>query len=195
MGVQKKQPDEIVEPVQEQPQEEATVEEPDSEPIGEIAPKKAGRPKKEKKPRTPAQLANDEKQRQRFKREHEARKKKAAEAKPEETKAEPEPPVPEPVPEELAEESEPEVDEETVYIKRKPRKKTKRTYVIEPSSSDESSEDERPRRGYQRVDTIVVASCYTIDPILIVQKGETISVTSSINSGEKSPFGFSNSWF
>ena len=72
----------------------------------------------------------------------------AAEAKPEETKAEPEPPVPEPVPEEPAEESEPE--EETVYIKRKPRKKTKRTYVIEPSSSDESSEDERPRRGYQR---------------------------------------------
>ena len=148
MGVQKKQPDEIVEPVQEQPQEEATVEEPVSEPIGEIAPKKAGRPKKEKKPRTPAQLANDEKQRQRFKREHEARKKKAAEAKPEETKAEPEPPVPEPVPEEPAEESEPE--EETVYIKRKPRRKTKRTYVIEPSSSDESSEDERPRRGYQR---------------------------------------------
>ena len=148
MGVQKKQPDEIVEPVQEQPQEEVTVEEPVSEPIGEIAPKKAGRPKKEKKPRTPAQLANDEKQRQRFKKEHEARRKKAGEAKPEETKAEPEPPVPEPVPEEPAEESEPE--EETVYIKRKPRKKTKRTYVIEPSSSDDSSEDERPIRGYQR---------------------------------------------
>ncbi len=150
MGVQKKQPDEIVEPVQEQPQEEATVEEPVSEPIGEIAPKKVGRPKKEKKPRTPAQLANDEKQRQRFKREHEARKKKAAEEKPDEPKTEPEPPVPEPVPEEPAEESEPEVEEETVYIKRKPRKKTKRTYVIEPSSSDESSEDERPIRGYQR---------------------------------------------
>ena len=148
MGVQKKQPDEIVEPVQEQPQEEVTVEEPVSEPIGEIAPKKAGRPKKEKKPRTPAQLANDEKQRQRFKQEHEARKKKAAETKPEVPKAESEPPVPEPVPEEPAEESEPE--EETVYIKRKPRKKTKRTYVIEPSSSDESSEDERPIRGYQR---------------------------------------------
>ena len=150
MGVQKKQPDEIVEPVQEQPQEEVTVEEPVSEPIGEIAPKKAGRPKKEKKPRSAAQLANDEKQRQRFKQEHEARKKKAAEKKPEVPKAEPEPPVPEPVPEEPAEESEPEVDEETVYIKRKPRKKTKRTYVIEPSSSDDSSEDERPIRGYQR---------------------------------------------
>ena len=148
MGVQKKQPDEIVEPVQEQvPVIEAPAE-PTPEPIPEPEPKKAGRPKKEKKPRSAAQLANDEKQRQRFKREHEARKKKAAEQKPEETKAEPEPPVPEPVPEEPAEESEPE--EETVYIKRKPRKKTKRTYVIEPSSSDESSEDERPIRGYQR---------------------------------------------
>ena len=82
-----------------------------------------------------------------FKKEHEARKKKAAEENPEETKAEPKTPVPEPVPEE---DSESEPEEETVYIKRKPRKKTKRTYVIEPSSSDESSEDERPRRGYQR---------------------------------------------
>ena len=146
MGVQKKQPDEIIEPVQEQ----APVIEAPAEPTPEEPPKKAGRPKKEKKPRTPAQLANDEKQRQRFKKEHEARRKKTGEAKPEETKAEPEPPVPEPVPEEPAEESEPEVEEETVYIKRKPRKKTKRTYVIEPSSSDESSEDERPIRGYQR---------------------------------------------
>ena len=144
MGVQKKQPDEIVEPVEEQ----APVIEAPAEPTPEEPPKKAGRPKKEKKPRTPAQLANDEKQRQRFKKEHEARRKKAGEVKPEETKAEPEPPVPEPVPEEPAEDSEPE--EETVYIKRKPRKKTKRTYVIEPSSSDESSEDERPIRGYQR---------------------------------------------
>ena len=144
MGVQKKQPDEIVEPVE----EPAPVIEAPAEPTPEEPPKKAGRPKKEKKPRTPAQLANDEKQRQRFKKEHEARRKKAGEAKPEETKAEPEPPVPEPVPEEPAEESEPE--EETVYIKRKPRKKTKRTYVIEPSSSDDSSEDERPIRGYQR---------------------------------------------
>ena len=149
MGVQKKQPDEIDEPVQEQPLVQTPLEEPTPEPVPEPEPKKVGRPKKEKKPRTPAQLANDEKQRQRFKKEHEARKKKAAEKKTEEPKAEP-PPVPEQVPEEPAEESEPEVDEETVYIKRKPRKKTKRTYVIEPSSSDESSEDERPRRGYQR---------------------------------------------
>ena len=148
MGVQKKQPDEIVEPVQEQAPVIEAPAEPTPEPTPEEPPKKAGRPKKEKKPRTPAQLANDEKQRQRFKKEHEARRKKAGEAKPEETKAEPEPPVPEPVPEEPAEESEPE--EETVYIKRKPRKKTKRTYVIEPSSSDDSSEDERPIRGYQR---------------------------------------------
>ena len=148
MGVQKKQPDEIVEPVQEEvPVIEAPAE-PTPDPVPEPEPKKAGRPKKEKKPRSAAQLANDEKQRQRFKREHEARKKKAAEQKPDETKADPEPPVPEPIPEEPAEESEPE--EETVYIKRKPRKKTKRTYVIEPSSSDESSEDERPIRGYQR---------------------------------------------
>ena len=148
MGVQKKQPDEIVEPVQEDvPVIEAPAE-PTPDPVPEPEPKKAGRPKKEKKPRSAAQLANDEKQRQRFKREHEARKKKAAEEKPDETKADPEPPVPEPIPEEPAEESEPE--EETVYIKRKPRKKTKRTYVIEPSSSDESSEDERPIRGYQR---------------------------------------------
>jgi hypothetical protein len=149
MGVQKKQPDEIIEPVEEKVQVEApepSLPEPVPEPVPE-EPKKVGRPKKEKKPRTPAQLANDEKQRQRFKKEHEARKKKAAESKPEETKTEPDPPVPEP---EQLEESEPEVDEETVYIKRKPRRKTKRTYVIEPSSSDESSEDERPRRGYQR---------------------------------------------
>ena len=152
MGVQKKQPDEIIEPVEENVQVEApepSLPEPVPEPVPE-EPKKVGRPKKEKKPRSAAQLANDEKQRQRFKREHEARRKKAAEEKPDETKADPEPPVPEPVPEEPAEESEPEVDEETVYIKRKPRKKTKRTYVIEPSSSDESSEDERPIRGYQR---------------------------------------------
>ena len=148
MGVQKKQPDEIDEPVQEQPHMQTPLEEPTSEPVLESEPKKVGRPKKEKKPRTPAQLANDEKQRQRFKKEHEARRKKAAEEKPDETKADPEPPVPEPVPEEPTEESEPE--EETVYIKRKPRKKTKRTYVIEPSSSDDSSEDERPIRGYQR---------------------------------------------
>ena len=145
MGVQKKQPDEIVEPVEEQTPVIEAPAEPTPEPIPEPEPKKAGRPKKEKKPRTPAQLANDEKQRQRFKKEHEARKKKAADKKPEETKAEPEPSVPE-----QTEESEPEVDEETVYIKRKPRKKTKRTYVIEPSSSDDSSEDERPIRGYQR---------------------------------------------
>ena len=150
MGVQKKQPDEIVEPVQEQPPVIEAPAEPTPEPIPEPEPKKAGRPKKEKKPRTPAQLANDEKQRQRFKKEHEARKKKVGETKPEEPKAEPKPPVPEPIPEEPVEESEPEVDEETVYIKRKPRKKTKRTYVIEPSSSDDSSEDERPIRGYQR---------------------------------------------
>ena len=52
--------------------------------------------------RLAAQLANDEKQRQRFKKEHEARKKKAADKKPEETKAEPEPSVPE-----QTEESEP----------------------------------------------------------------------------------------
>ena len=148
MGVQKKQPDEIVEPVQEEvPVIEAPAE-PTPDPVPEPEPKKAGRPKKEKKPRSAAQLANDEKQRQRFKREHEARRKKAAEEKPDETKADPEPPVPEPIPEEPAEESEPE--EETVYIKRKPRRKTKRTCVIEPSSSDESSEDERPIRGYQR---------------------------------------------
>ena len=118
-----------------------------TEPVPEES-KKVGRPKKEKKPRTAKQLANDERQRQRFKQEHEARKKKGAESKPEEPKAEPKSPVPEPVPEEPEQESEPE--EETVYIKRKPRKKTKRTYVIEPSSSDESSEDERPKRGYQR---------------------------------------------
>ena len=154
MGVQKKQPDEIVEPVQEQvPVIEAPAE-PTPEPTLEEPPKKAGRPKKEKKPRTPAQLANDEKQRQRFKREHEARKKKAAEAKPEEPKTEPKPPVPEPITEEPAEESEPEVDEETVYIKRKPRRKTKRTYVIEQPSSDESSDSdadyEPSRRSYQR---------------------------------------------
>ena len=150
MGVQKKQPDEIIEPVEENVQVEApepSLPEPVPEPVPE-EPKKVGRPKKEKKPRSAAQLANDEKQRQRFKREHEARRKKAAEEKPDETKADPEPPVPEPVPEEPTEESEPE--EETVYIKRKPRKKTKRTYVIEPSSSDDSSEDERPIRGYQR---------------------------------------------
>ena len=154
MGVQKKQPDEIVEPVQEDvPVIEAPAE-PTPDPVPEPEPKKAGRPKKEKKPRSAAQLANDEKQRQRFKREHEARKKKAAEEKPDETKADPEPPVPEPIPEEPAEESEPEVDEETVYIKRKPRRKTKRTYVIEPPSSDESSDSdadyEPPRRRYQR---------------------------------------------
>ena len=153
MGVQKKQPDEIDEPVQEQPLVQTPLEEPTPEPVPEPEPKKVGRPKKEKKPRTPAQLANDEKQRQRFKKEHEARKKKPADKKPEEPKAEP-PPVPEQVPEEPAEESEPEVDEETVYIKRKPRRKTKRTYVIEPPSSDESSDSdadyEPPRRGYQR---------------------------------------------
>ena len=136
MGVQKKQPDEIIEPVEEKVQVEApepSLPEPVPEPVPE-EPKKVGRPKKEKKPRTAKQLANDERQRQRFKQEHEARKKKAAESKPEETKAEPKTPVPEPEPEE-PEESEPEVDEETVYIKRKPRRKTKRTYVIEPSSS------------------------------------------------------------
>ena len=61
MGVQKKQPDEIVEPVQEQvPVIEAPAE-PTPDPVPEPEPKKAGRPKKEKKPRTPAQLANDEK--------------------------------------------------------------------------------------------------------------------------------------
>ena len=66
MGVQKKQPDEIVEPVQEQvPVIEAPAE-PTPEPIPEPEPKKAGRPKKEKKPRSAAQLANDEKQRRKF---------------------------------------------------------------------------------------------------------------------------------
>ena len=84
MGVQKKQPDEIIEPVEEKVQVEApepSLPEPVPEPVPE-EPKKVGRPKKEKKPRTPAQLANDEKQRQRFKKEHEARKKKVGEAKP-----------------------------------------------------------------------------------------------------------------
>ena len=58
------------------------------------------------KPRSAAQLANSEKQGQRFKREHEARKKKAAEENPEETKAGPEPPVPEPVPEQASSDDE-----------------------------------------------------------------------------------------
>ena len=97
MGVQKRQPDEIDEPVQEQAPVIEAPAEPTPEPVPEPEPKKVGRPKKEKKPRTPAQLANDEKQRQRFKKEHEARKNKAAEKKTEEPKAEP-PPVPEQVP-------------------------------------------------------------------------------------------------
>ena len=45
-----------------------------------------------------------------------------------------------------------EVEEETVYIKRKPRKKTKRTYIVEPSSSDDSSSEDEPHsRQYRRV--------------------------------------------
>ena len=55
MGVQKKQPDEIVEPVQEQAPVIEAPAEPTPEPMLEPEPKKAGRPKKEKKPRTPAQ--------------------------------------------------------------------------------------------------------------------------------------------
>ena len=59
MGVQKKQPDEIVEPVE----EPAPVIEAPAEPTPEEPPKKAGRPKKEKKPRTPAQLAGESERR------------------------------------------------------------------------------------------------------------------------------------
>ena len=55
MGVQKKQPDEIDEPVQEQAPVIEAPAEPTPEPVPEPEPKKVGRPKKEKKPRIPAQ--------------------------------------------------------------------------------------------------------------------------------------------
>ena len=67
--------------------------------------KKVGRPKKERKPRSAAQLANDQRQRERFKKEHAARK-----ASPK-TPA----PSPEPVEEEIpVEEKQEEEQEESV---------------------------------------------------------------------------------
>ncbi len=133
--------------------------------------KKVGRPKKERKPRSAAQLANDQRQRERFKKEHAARKAspKTPAPSPEpveeeihvEEKQEEEPveesveeePVKEPVEEEPAEsEEEEEVEEETVYIKRKPRVKRKRTYVVESSSSDDDDymDESRYRRPAPR---------------------------------------------
>ena len=129
--------------------------------------KKVGRPKKERKPRSAAQLANDERQRQRFKKEHAARKAspktpapspepvQEEEVKEEEQEPVEEPvqePVEEPVEEEPAESEEEEVEEETVYIKRKPRVKRKRTYVVESSSSDDDDymEESRYRRPAPR---------------------------------------------
>ena len=133
--------------------------------------KKVGRPKKERKPRSAAQLANDERQRQRFKKEHAARKASPKTPAPspepvqeEEVKEEVEEPVQEPVeepvqepveePVEEQEEEEEEVEEETVYIKRQPRTKAKRKrrYVIESSSSDDDEmDDSRYRRVMRRV--------------------------------------------
>ena len=131
--------------------------------------KKVGRPKKERKPRSAAQLANDERQRQRFKKEHAARKASPKTPAPspepvqeEEVKEEEQEPVEEPVQEqddepveeqeeEPAESEEEEVEEETVYIKRQPRTKRKRRYVIESSSSDDEDMDEsRYRRPAPR---------------------------------------------
>lgn len=158
MGLQKRYPDinDETEPV-----EEPT-------PMEELIEPKKGRPKKDKKPRTPAQLKNDEKQRQRFKKEHESRKNtsvsspKDEDIKPPTTINKAKSKKPTKIKQEMIStqavnqdsptdrdgiESENEIDEETVYIKRKPRKKTKRTYVIEPDSDSDSSEsDEVPRR-------------------------------------------------
>ena len=128
--------------------------------------KKVGRPKKERKPRSAAQLANDERQRQRFKKEHAARKAspKTPAPSPEPVQEKVEEPVEEPVGEPVEEpveeepvkeepaESEEEVEEETVYIKRQPRTKKKRRYVIESSSSssDEDMDESRYRRPAPR---------------------------------------------
>jgi len=165
MGLEKSYPDknENIEPVL-----ESNIEEPSIELIQDEIPasKKKGRPKKEKKVRTPAQLANDEKQRKRFKEEHEARKTKTDEpksqpkpkpkAKPK-SKPEKEDIVQEDIPQEdtpqEAENSGSEIDEETVYIKRKPRKKSKRTYVIEPSDSDSSEYEEENIPQRRRIPT------------------------------------------
>ena len=164
MGLEKNNPDENeeIDPVLESNIEDAIP-----------AVKKKGRPKKEKKDRTPAQLANDEKQRQRFKKEHESRKSPSApkiiknktkvnqeeiqeEVKPKpktKTKAKQETDSVEVENNSLTEpqievetNSGSEIDEETVYIKRKPRKKSKRTYVIEPDSDSSSDEEYTQRR-------------------------------------------------
>jgi len=154
MGLEKSNPDENenIEPVI-----ESNIEEPSINSIQDDVPaiKKKGRPKKEKKVRTPAQLANDEKQRKRFKEEHEARKTKTDEPKSKpKPKAKPE--KEDIVQEDNAQEIEnsgSEIDEETVYIKRKPRKKSKRTYVIEPSDSDSSEYEEENIPQRRRIPT------------------------------------------
>ena len=154
MGLEKSYPDknENIEPVL-----ESNIEEPSIELIQDEIPasKKKGRPKKEKKVRTPAQLANDEKQRKRFKEEHEARKTKTDEPKSKpKPKAKPE--KEDIVQEDNAQEIEnsgSEIDEETVYIKRKPRKKSKRTYVIEPSDSDSNEYEEENIPQRRRIPT------------------------------------------
>ena len=76
MGLQRKQREEIddTQPVPEQETPPEPVQETLEPDVQEEPPKKVGRPKKEKKPRTAKQLANDERQRQRFKQQHEAKK-------------------------------------------------------------------------------------------------------------------------
>jgi len=154
----------VEKPVTEEPVQ--SVPEPVPEPV-QAEPKKVGRPKKEKKQRSAKQLANDERQRQRFRDEHAARKKNLnnnSKASVEQVQEPVEEPVPEAVDEEVEEEveeeelaeSEPEVEEETVYIKRQPRTKAKRKrkYVIESSSSDDDDDDmddSRYRRVMRRV--------------------------------------------